>query len=724
MKQKWKSDMVKKFLSPIAGLMCAVALLVPTQGRAQEASPAQANAIEAVTASQQGSLTILRFQLKKPLKDVPGDGFTQATPARIVLDFPDTGNALGKTVVDVSQGELRTVNVVESGNRTRVVFNLKRMVPFQKSVQGNVLTVTLGGDLPGTTASGAAPTQFVAPKDAAARHAVRDIDFRLGKTGEGRIVVDLSDADTGVDIRTQGQNIVLEFLKTSLPASLRRKLDVGDFGTPVRVINTFQQGDNVRMVIEPTGLWEHNAYQSDNRFVLEVKAIKEDPNKLVQGTRQGYKGEKLSLNFQNVEVRALLQVIADFTNLNIIASETVGGNITLRLKDVPWDQALDIIMQAKGLDMRKRGNVLWIAPRDELTTKEKLEFEAKLQVAELEPLRTESFQLNYQKAENFKKILTDEKQRILSKRGSAVLDPRTNQLFIQDIPSKLEEIRNLIAKVDVAARQVLIEARIVEADDKFSKNLGAKLGFTDLAQNSTTAGWGAGTRTRAAVTGNYLGVGEQTGQATVTDQSYIPNTQFVSLPAGSINGATPGSFAISLFKQGALKFLNLEISALEADGRGKIISSPRVVTADNVEALIEQGEEIPYQQATSSGATSISFKKAVLSLKVKPQITPEGNVVLTVEVNKDSRGELAGGIPAINTKKVQTEVMVENGGTVVIGGIYQQTERDQVTKVPLLGDIPVFGNLFKNKSKQDDKTELLIFLTPKVLNDKLTGTQQ
>ncbi|TAK92627.1 MAG: type IV pilus secretin PilQ [Burkholderiaceae bacterium] len=706
---------MNKLFGPLCGLIFGAMLLVPFAVRAEE----QANAIESVTATQQGSLTILRFQLKEPLKEVPGDGFTQAAPARIVLDFPDTSNGLGKSMVDVSQGELRTINVVEAGNRTRVVFNLKRMVSFQKSVQGNVLIVTLGGE---PAVASANTTQFAPAKPSSAAHEVRDIDFRTGKGGEGRVVVDLSDADTGVDIRTQGQNIVLEFVKTKLPDALRRKLDVGDFGTPVRVINTFQQGDNVRMVIEPTGLWEHNAYQSDNRFVLEVKAIKEDPNKLVQGTRQGYKGEKLSLNFQNVEVRALLQVIADFTNLNIIASETVGGNITLRLKDVPWDQALDIIMQAKGLDMRKRGNVLWIAPRDELTTKEKLEFEAKQQISELEPLRTESFQLNYQKAENFQKILTDEKQRILSKRGSAVIDPRTNQLFVQDIPSKLEEMRNLLAKIDVAARQVLIEARIVEADDKFSRNLGAKLGFTDLSQNSTTAGWGG--RNRVSVTGNYLGVGEQNGQATVTSGSYIPDTQFVSLPAGAINGATPGSFAISLFRQGALKFLNLEISALEADGRGKIISSPRVVTADNVEALIEQGEEIPYLQASSSGATNIAFKKAVLSLKVKPQITPEGNVVLSVEVNKDSRGELAGGVPAINTKKVQTEVMVENGGTVVIGGIYQQTERNDVTKVPLLGDIPVLGNLFKTKSRQDDKTELLIFLTPKVLNEKLTATQQ
>lgn len=681
----------------------------------------QLNAIESITANQQGSLTILQFRMKAPLKAAPG-GFSIANPARIALDFPKTTNATGSNSIEVGQGELRSINVVQAGERSRVVLNLKRTVAYQTSIQDNMLTVTLDAGA-SAIAQAATPvaSRFAEGRDIQQGHALRDIDFRRGQNGEGRVIVDLSDSDTGVDIRTQGKTIILEFLKASLPQNLRRRLDVADFGTPVKIISAFQQGDNVRMVIEPTGLWEHNAYQSDNRFVLEVRPIKEDPNKLVQGSGKEYKGEKLSLNFQNIEVRALLQVIADFTNLNIIASESVTGNITLRLKDVPWDQALDIIMQAKGLDMRKNGNVVLIAPRDELNTKEKLEFEAKQQIAELEPLRTESFQLSYQKAENFKKILTDDKQRILSKRGSAVLDPRTNQLFIQDIPSKLEEIRKLIQKIDIPTRQVLIEARVVQADDGFSRNLGAKLGFTDLSQNSSTAGYGG--RNRVAFTGNYLGVGEQTGQAAVTDGSYIPDTQFVSLPAAALGGASPGSLAISLFKRGATKFLNLELSALEGDNRGKVVSSPRVVTGDNVEALIEQGEEIPYQEASSSGATTISFKKAVLSLKVTPQITPEGNVILKVYVNKDSRGALAGGVPAINTKKVQTEVLVENGGTVVIGGIYEQTDRDDVNKVPFFGDIPVLGYLFKNTSKIATKTELLIFITPRVLSDRLGSIQ-
>jgi type IV pilus assembly protein PilQ len=381
-------------------------------------------------------------------------------------------------------------------------------------------------------------------------------------------------------------------------------------------------------------------------------------------------------------------------------------------------------MQAKGLDMRKNGTVLWIAPKDELLTKEKLELEQKAQIAELEPLKTETFQLNYQKAESFKQVFgldsaTEGKRSILSKRGSAVIDPRTNQLFVTDIASRLEEIRKLVQKTDVASKQVLIEARIVEADDKFSRNLGAKLGFADLRGiRGGDAGYSVSGNNRVALTGNYLGVGEQTGQTAITDQSYT-NTQFINLPAAGINGLNPGSLAISLFSAAANRFLNLELSALEADGKGKIISSPRVVTADQLKALIEQGTELPYQVATSSGATSIAFRKANLKLEVTPQITPDGNVILDVDVNKDSVGvETVSGF-AIDTKHVKTQVLVENGGTVVLGGIFQQVERNTATKVPLFGDIPVVGNLFKSTSRTSDKTELLIFITPKIVAERV-----
>jgi type IV pilus assembly protein PilQ len=484
-------------------------------------------------------------------------------------------------------------------------------------------------------------------------------------------------------------------------------------------------------VVDPRGAWEHSAYQSDNQFVLEVRAQKTDPNKLTQGP--GYSGDKLSLNFQNIEVRALLQVIADFTNFNVVTSDTVTGNVTLRLKDVPWDQALDIIMQAKGLGVRKTGNVLWIAPKDEINAKEKMDLEAKAQVATLEPLRTQAFQLNYVKAEEIAKGLTGQNNggggggggstttKILSPRGSVLFETRTNQLFVNDIPSKLEEIQQLIAKVDIPVRQVMIEARIVEADNKFGRALGAKLGMLDArALQGGTPGWSLSGDNRVAVGGTYLGLGEQTLQAKLTDQSYIPNTYFVNLPANSqvLNGNTAATFALSLFSAGANRFLNLELSALEADGRGRIVSSPRVITSDQTKAVIEQGEELPYQQATSSGATSIAFRKASLKLEVTPQITPEGAIILNVDVAKDSRGATTPAGFAIDTKHVQTQVLVDNGGTVVIGGIFVQDERTEEQKVPYLGDIPLLGNLFKNTSRKADRSELLIFLTPKVVSEK------
>ncbi|RJF99702.1 type IV pilus secretin PilQ family protein [Noviherbaspirillum saxi] len=686
---------------------------------------AQENAIESINANQQGANVIIKVTLKNPVTKPP-IGFSITSPSRIALDFAGTANAMGKSTQDIGMGDVRNVAVVQAGERSRLVFNLLRPLNYATTVEGKTVIVTIegsGGVATAVDASGAP----VARAAANGKQALKDIDFRRGAGGEGRIVIDLPGNQVGVDVRQQGQNIVVDFQKATLPEVLRRRLDVADFGTPVQTVTTAPQGENVRMVIEPKGLWEHSAYQSDTQLVVEVKPIKEDPNKLVQGT-QGYRGERLSLNFQNVEVRAVLQVIADFTGLNIITSDTVSGNLTLRLKDVPWDQALDIVMQAKGLDMRKNGSVLWIAPKDELLTKEKLELEQKAQIADLEPLKTETYQLNYQKAESFKQVFGidnaggSDKKTILSKRGSAVIDPRTNQLFVTDIPSKLEEIRKLVQKTDVASKQVLIEARIVEADDKFSRNLGAKLGFSDLRGiRGGDPGYQVAGSTRATLTGNYLGVGEQTGQAVLTEQSYIPNTQFINLPAAGINGVNPGSLAISLFSAAANRFLNLELSALEADGKGKIISSPRVVTADQLKALIEQGTELPYQVATSSGATSIAFRKANLKLEVTPQITPDGNIILDVDVNKDSVGvETRSGF-AIDTKHVKTQVLVENGGTVVLGGIFQQVERNADTKVPLFGDIPVVGNLFKSTTRTSDKTELLIFITPKVVAERISA---
>lgn len=502
---------------------------------------------------------------------------------------------------------------------------------------------------------------------------------------------------------------MVDFAGATLPQSLRRRFDVSDFGTPVQAMRATDNGTGARLVIEPRGNWQYSSYQTDTQFVVEVRPTKEDPNKLISGP--GYRGERMSLNFQNIDIRSLLQVFADFTNLNIVTSDSVTGTLSLRLKDVPWDQALQIVLDSKGLASRRNGNVLWVAPRNELATKEKAELESQQQVTELEPLRSQVFRLNYQRADDVRNMLLGTggtagggaaASRILSKRGSLTSDARTNQLFVSDIPSKLEEVQAFLLKIDIPVRQVMIEARIVEADDTFSRNLGAKLGF---AAKTNGAGYG----------NTYSNV-----VSPVTKDATWDNSAAVSLPANGINGVNAASVAVSLFNAGAGRFLALELSALEADGRGKIISSPRVVTADNIKALIEQGTEVPYQQATSSGATSVSFKKANLKLEVTPKITPDGNVFLDVDVNKDSLGTQTTNGFAINTKHVQTQVLVENGGTVVIGGIYTQNERTDVNKVPLLGDIPVLGNLFKSTAKTNDRTELLVFLTPRVLSDQLS----
>jgi len=693
-----------------------LALLLACSGpRAAESEQAVQNGIESIDfATMQGGKVVIKVGMKQPLQATPAS-FSINNPPRIALDFANTANALGKNSMNVDEGPLHSLNVVQAGNRTRLVMNLSKAAQYETRIEGKRLLIVLQGAESAALPSGAA-SRFAEGKPAAAKHSLREIDFRRGKSGEGRVVVDLSDPGVGIDIRQQGKTIVVDFMNASLPHNLERRLDVLDFGTPVQTVDAYNQGGNVRMVIEPKGLWEHSAYQTDTQFILEVKPVAEDPNKLAQGAKPKYTGEKLSLNFQNVEVRSVLQVIADFTGFNIITSDTVSGNLTLRLKDVPWDQALDIIMQSKGLAMRKNGSVIWIAPADELSTREKLELEAKQQISDLEPLQTETFQFKYQKAEAFKKILSDEKQKLLSKRGSAVIDERTNTLFVQDTPSKLDEMRRLINQVDVAVKQVLIDSRVVEATDSFSKNLGVRLGIHDLAGTGDKLGSLNGNTARLVTGGTLNDVGFHTQNAATPpfEQSYN-----INLAAAAIGGANPGSLALALFNEGASRMLNLELTALQADGKGKVISNPRVLTADQSEATIEQGTEIPYLQASSSGSTSISFKKAVLSLKVKPQITPDDNIIMDLKVNKDSRGTDTIAGPAIDTKQITTQVLVENGGTVVVGGIYTQDQKDTVTKVPVLGDVPYLGALFRQKANRDEKTELLIFVTPKILKESL-----
>ena len=703
----------------MAKILGVIGVLIASIWAALVMAQTPPNSVEAFNVSQQSGKVIVKLTLKEALKGQPGS-FTVANPARIAFDLPNTVNGLGRNSQNIGEGELLSMNMVQAGERTRMVLNLRRSVGYETQIDGKNLVIILAG-APVAASGGAAVTHFVEAKQQDT-HTVRDIDFRRGKAGEGRIVVDLSDSSTGIDIRAQGQNLVIDFFKTSLPDKLRRRLDVTDFGTPVQSVNTFSQGDNVRMVIAPKGLWEHSAYQTDTQFVVEVKQIVPDPNKLTQGSKAGFSGEKLSLNFQNVEVRSVLNVIADFTDLNIITSDAVGGSLTLRLKDVPWDQALQIILDTRGLDMRKSGNVVWIAPRDELATKEKLMLESQQQIGELEAVRTESFVLNYQKAAEVQTLLSSTTQKILSKRGSAVVDARTNTVFVQDVPTRLEEVRKLIAQIDVAVRQVMIEARIVEATDSFSKNLGAKLGYNSLKQGGQRL---LGPSARYTLGGQLAATGQltksDTGQQLVSGTPDFNNAmQNVNLPATGVGGFAAGMISTILFNRNYTQFISMELSALEADGKGKIISSPRVLTGDKVEALIEQGTELPYQSATSSGATSVSFRKANLSLKVKPQITPDGNIIMTLDINKDSVGQVTAAGFAIDTKHVKTEVLVENGGTVVIGGIFSQDERNTTTKVPLFGDIPVLGNLFRNNSKQDNKTELLVFITPRIVDDRLT----
>jgi len=730
----------------LAALASATALLAAGSAAAQvAANAAGGNGIERIDASQSGAGVYLTIQLKDAPAAVP-NSFSVTNPARVALDLPATANNLGRNSIEINQGDLRSVNVVQAQGRARVVLNLRRPLTYTLTVKGNSVVVALGvtPDAPTFPAASAAPVAAPAPMAAAEPAAapppsptaaapavaqrmaqtpeprsIRTVDFRRGADGEGRIVVDLSDPNTSVDVHQKGQTVVVDFTATTLPENLRKRLDVTDFGTPVAQITGSQVGPNAHLLIEPRGQWEQNAYQSDSRLVVEVKPVKEDPTRLFQGSRKGYQGERLSLNFQNVDVRSLLQVIADFTNLNIITSDSVQGSITLRLKDVPWDQALDIILQSKGLDMRKNGNVILVAPRDELATKEKLDLEAKSQIAELEPLRTESFVINYQKAEEIKKLLVgDTKQTMLSKRGSVVVDVRTNQIFATDTAQKLEDFRRMLTRIDIPVPQVMIEARIVEADENFSSDIGARLGMVHVGSNQWLSS-GAGA--------TYGGTSAASGTNSLSVNGVnITNPNFVNLPAGGLNGFNAGTLGITLFDKSVTNLLNLEVSALELDGRGKVISSPRVITADKIKAAIEQGTEIAYQTVSAGGGIGqIQFRKAVLRLEVTPQITPEGAIFLDVKVNKDTPNQSSNNAPpSIDTKNVSTQVLVENGGTVVLGGIFQQTESITTTRIPVLGEIPYLGALFRDQVKVNHKTELIIFITPRVVSERVNQAAQ
>lgn len=676
---------------------------------------AQSNKIQSINATQQGGDIVLRLDFSSPLDALPA-AFAVNLPPKIALDFEKTANGLEKNSLQGNIGDFLGFNAVQVGDKTRVVLNTVKSMAYTMRLDGKSLYVSLTQPVQSlvNTASGMKYTRFE-ETPLRGKHTIQDIKFRRGKDGEGRIIVDLSDSGAGIDVKQQGGRLNVDFIKTDISANLLRKLDVVDFGTPVQFVETTSQNGVVKLTLSATAPWEHNAYQSENQFIIEVKKIVEDPNKLTQGTKIGYQGPRVSINYQNGDIRSLLRLMAEELNLNAVISESVSGTTTLVLKDVPADQVVDIIFQQKGLDMRKNGNVILIAPRDEIATREKLEFESRQQITELEPTKTEIFQINYHKAQSIFDFLKNKDQTILSKRGAVIVDTRSNKLFVTDISAKLAEVRKVLSEIDIPSRQVMIEARIVEATDSFSRNLGVRLGFNGSKTNSA----GTGVRVGGQLNDTGMLTSSQ-GTTLVSGTPTLSNTQFVNLPATPRSG-TAGAMSFILYGSGLSEFLTLELSALEADGRGKVISSPRVLTADQVEALIEQGVEIPYQQATSSGATSVSFRKANLALKVKPQITPDGKITLTLDVNKDTPNSTlqTGSGVAIDTKHIKTEVLVDNGGTVVIGGIYTLSNKKQVQKIPVLGDLPYLGALFRNSEVIDDKTELLIFVTPKIVSEKL-----
>ncbi len=664
-----------------------------------------------------GERVQLKIELSEPMQGEPMS-FTIDNPARIALDFPNTtlGAVTKNQSIDV--GVATSVSVVEAAGRTRVVLNLVRSVAYEIDVQGSSVTVTLGGDDSGISVAG--PPGTTRAYAGGMSSTIEGIDFRRGDDGEGRIIVILSDPSISVDMNLVGGKIVLDFLGAELPSELDRRLDVVDFATPVKEIDTKGHKNGTRMEISTTTQeYDHLAYQSGNTFIVEVRPL----DKREQEARKaqiGFTGERLSLNFQDIEVRAVLQLIADFTGLNMVASDTVGGNVTLRLKNVPWDQALDIILKAKGLGMRQIDNVIMIAPNAEIAAREKLELEASKQVEELAPLHTEFIQVNYAKAGELAVLIKAEENSLLSERGSVTTDERTNTLIVQDISASLESIRQMILKLDIPVRQVLIESRIVNADESFAKDLGVRFGYSkDTKQNnaiSRVAIGPGGSNDPVVIFGGQESGNVNFGGTTGFVNAVGNENLLVDLPSF----ATGASAALVIGKVGSY-LLQLELSALIAEGRGEDIASPKVITTNQREALIESGVEIPYLEASSSGAATISFKKAVLSLTVTPQITPDDRILLDLAVHQDTQGaNTISGIPVINTKNISTQVMVDNGETVVLGGVYSRSENNSVERVPFFGDLPYVGFLFKRTALEELKSELLIFVTPKILKDDLT----
>ena len=652
--------------------------------------------------------------------------FTVDNPARIALDLPDTSVSMASRRVDVKTGVVDTVNVAEAGGRTRVVLNVDSLVPYETKVSGNTIIVSVGGGGARAASSGAAVSTAAAVATQTQRSAgpvsgarsVSNIDFRRGADGSGRIVVELTDAKVPADLRQEGGRIVVNFAKTSIPENLLQRLDVTDFATPVNTVDALRVGDGTRLVIAASGDYEQLAYQSDNVYTIEIKPVVKLPPELQD--QKEYTGERLTLNFQDIETRAVLQLLADTSGQNMVISDTVGGNVTLRLQNVPWDQALDIVMRTKGLDMRREGNVMFVAPAAEIAAREKELLTARQQVQQLSPLRTEYLQINYAKASDLAALIkSGQNSSLLSERGSVAIDERTNTLLLQDTSERLSDIRRLVSTLDIPVRQVLIEARIVIVNDDYSRELGVRFGATAAFDHGGSDGGGiVGANNFVTADDEFvLSRSSPDPRGTPGFTAGDPSDRYmVNLPVAN----PAGRIALTLLDSDYI--VDLELSAAQAEGRGEIISSPRLITANQREATIEQGVEIPYQESSSSGATTTQFKKAVLSLKVTPQITPDNRVILDLTIAKDSVGEVVpsatgGFVPSIDTREIITQVLVNDGQTVVLGGILETERRDAEQKVPWLGDVPVLGRLFKTTTKDDNKDELLIFVTPRILRE-------
>jgi type IV pilus assembly protein PilQ len=658
-----------------------------------------------------GDRVQVSMKFSEPLAEEPVN-FTIDNPARIAIDLPGVTLNMTETTKAVGVGVAHSVAAVEAAGRTRVVVNLVRSASYDMELEGDTVLLTLGAGADAGAQNTVATTRF-STGSSSSTHAINNIDFQRGSDGEGRIIVTLSDPSIGINMGQEAGHIVVDFISTTLPSSLDRRLDVIDFATPVKEIDTSPTAGGARMQISTVNeQYDHLAYQSDNVFTIEVRPLSREEQAEMQREKFGFTGERLSLNFQNIEVRAVLSLIADFTGNNLVATDTVGGNVTLRLRNVPWDQALDIILKSKGLGIRQSGNVMMVAPQAEIAARERLELESAKQVEELAPLRTEFIQINYAKASDLSTLIqAGGEASLLSERGTVSIDSRTNTLIVQDVAASLEAIRGMITKLDVPVRQVMIESRIVNADESFTKDLGVKFGYAQrpgsfVDQNGPNlTGVVGGTQT-----GGFIPpAGTQTGFDIGGAEGLL-----VNLP---VAGAT-SSLGLVVGKIGTY-LLQLELSALLAEGRGENLANPKVITADQTQATIESGVEIPYQEASSSGASTTSFKKAVLSLAVTPQITPDNRVMLDLKVNQDSQGTIVGGIPTINTRNVTTKVLVDDGETVVLGGVYEQRDRTALDKTPFFGDLPALGFLFKKRREEKARQELLIFVTPKILSENL-----